>query len=40
MPTYTESVTDAVALSDTLSSAYTIQPVVIDSLTVSDTMTF
>ena len=40
MPTYTESVTDAVALSDTLSSAYTIQPVVIDSLIVSDTMTF
>ena len=40
MPTYTESVTDAVALSDTLSFTYTIQPIVIDSLTVSDHMTF
>ena len=39
MPTYTESVTDTVALSDTLLSAYTIQPVVADSLVMSETLT-
>jgi hypothetical protein len=36
MPTYPESVTDAVALSDTLSFSYALQPAVTDSLTVSD----
>ena len=36
MPTYTESVTDAVALSDGFTFSYALQPVVTDSLSVSD----
>jgi len=39
MTTFTESVEDDLALSDTLSFSYALRPVVIDSLSVSDGMT-